>query len=195
MLRFLCIVAMFVFLTACNSAQNAGQFNATDVSNAGFGGAFNLTDHTGKARTLADFKGKVIVLFFGYSHCPDVCPTTMADLKQAMKLLGSRADEVQVLFVTLDPERDTQAVLAQYVPHFDQRFIGLFGTRTQTEQVTKDFKLYAAKVENTGKSGYTIDHSAGSYVFDKAGKLRLYVAFGTQPKEVASDIEKLLIRR
>lgn len=192
MLKFLCTVALFGFLTACNPAQNASQFNATDISNADFEGTLNLTDHTGKARTLADFKGKVIVLFFGYTHCPDVCPTTMADLKQTMKLLGGQADAVQVLFVTLDPERDTQGVLAQYVPHFDQRFIGLFGTKAQTEQVIKDFKLYAAKIENTGKNGYTIDHSAGTYLFDKAGKLRLYANYGQAPALLAADIQRLL---
>jgi len=116
----------------------------------------------------------------------------MTDLKQSMKLLGDNADEVQVLFVTLDPERDTQELLAQYVPGFDARFIGLYGTPEQTSAVTKEFKIFAAKVENAGKSGYTIDHSAGLYLYDKAGKIRLYVDYGTKPEALAADIKKLL---
>ncbi|NOT16406.1 MAG: SCO family protein [Methylotenera sp.] len=190
--RMFWILALVGLLAACNPTQQQNQFHATDISAVDFGQTLALTDHTGKPRTLADFKGKVIVLFFGYTHCPDVCPTTMADLKQTMKLLGNRADELQVLFATLDPERDKQDVLAQYVPNFDSRFIGLFGSKAQTEKVIKDFKLYAAKVESTGRGGYTIDHSAGTYIFDKTGKLRLYVDYGQKPDLLAADIQQLL---
>lgn len=179
-------------LVSCNSGGEASQFKATDISGTDFGQTLNLTDHTGKPRTLTDFKGKVVALFFGYTHCPDVCPTTMADLKQVMKVLGSRADELQVLFVTLDPERDTQTVLAQYVPDFDQRFIGLYGTKEETAMTVKDFKIFAAKVENKGKSSYTIDHSAGIYIFDKTGKIRLYVDYGAKPADIAADIKQIL---
>ena len=147
---------------------------------------------TGKPRTLEDFKGKVVVLFFGYTQCPDVCPTTMADLAQAMKLLGPKSDEVQVLFVTVDPERDTQQVLAEYVPSFDSRFLGLHGTPEQMAETAKNFKIFYTKVEDKGKSGYTIDHSAGVYVFDKQGHVRIYVKYGQKPAEIAHDLKTLL---
>lgn len=186
------ILLLLAVFSACNSANNNNQFLATDISGADFGNTLNLTDHTGKPRSLADFKGRVVALFFGYTHCPDVCPTTLSDMKQAMKLLGSKADELQVLFVTLDPERDTQEVLAQYVPVFDQRFIGLYGSNEEIAKTVKDFKIFAAKVENKGRSGYTIDHSAGMYLFDKTGKIRLYVDYGTKPEDIASDVKKLL---
>ena len=181
-----------VVLAACKQADQQNQFSATDITGADFAQNLNLTDHTGKPRALTDFKGKVVALFFGYTHCPDVCPTTMSDLKQAMKLLGSDADQVQVLFVTLDPGRDTQALLAQYVPGFDSRFIGLYGTQEQIDKATADFKIFASRVENSGRSGYTIDHSAGVYIYDKAGKIRLYVAYGEKPQVIAADIKKLL---
>ena len=143
-------------------------------------------------RTLADFKGKAVALFFGYTHCPDVCPTTMADLKQAMKLLGSRANELQVLFVTLDPERDTQEVLAKFVPSFDASFIGLRGSMDEVTTTAKAFKIFSSKVQSEGHSGYTIDHSAGLYVFDKAGKIRLYIDYSERPADIASDIKQIL---
>lgn len=183
---------MLSMLSACNFGNGDGKFLATDISGVDFGKALSLTDHTGKQRSLNDFQGKVVALFFGYTHCPDVCPTTMTDMKQTMKLLGNRADELQVLFVTLDPERDTEEALAQYVPAFDERFIGLYGSKAQIAQAVKDFKIFAAKVENKGRSGYTIDHSAGMYLFDKTGKIRLYVDYGTKPADIASDIQKLL---
>jgi len=195
LLMYVLIGLLSGMLIACKpsgSADNTAQFLATDISGADFAQTLNLIDHTGKPRTLADFKGKVVALFFGYTHCPDVCPTTMADMKQTMKLLGGRADELQVLFVTLDPERDTQEVLAQYVPAFDQRFIGLHGSKEQIATAVKDFKIFANKVDSEGRSGYTIDHSAGIYIFDKAGRIRLYVDYGTKPVAIASDVQKLL---
>ena len=192
MMRNLWLVVLVLMLSACQPSTQNNQFVATDITGADFAQTLNLTDHNGQQRTLADFNGKVVALFFGYTHCPDVCPTTMADLKQAMKLLGAKADEFQVLFVTLDPERDTQAVLAQYVPEFDARFIGLSGTKEEIATVAKDFKIFAAKVENSGKSGYTIDHSAGIYIFDKTGKIRLYIDYGAKPADIAADVTKLL---
>ena len=191
-MRYLWIVLLIGTLAACNSAAEQDKFSATDISGADFAQTLNLTDHNGKPRTLVDFKGKVIAVFFGYTHCPDVCPTTMADMKQVMKLLGSHADELQVLFVTLDPERDTKEVLAQFVPAFDKRFIGMYGTKAEIEKATADFKIFASKVENSGRSGYTIDHSAGVYLFDKSGKIKLYVAYGEKPAVIAADIKKLL---
>lgn len=188
----LCLVVVVSFLAACKPAAEASKFVATDITGADFEQTFSLTDHTGKPRTMADFKGKTVALFFGYTHCPDVCPTTMSDLKQTMKLLGSKADEVQVLFVTLDPERDTQEVLAKFVPSFDKRFIGLRGTNEQIAATAKSFKIFVSKVETKGERDYTIDHSAGMYVFDKTGKIRLYVDYGEGPADMANDIKQIM---
>lgn len=191
-MRQFILVFLLAVLTACQPSGAGKQLVATDITGADFGHDLNLTDHHGQPRSLAEFKGQAVVLFFGYTHCPDVCPTTMLDLKQTMKLLGPRADEVQVLFVTLDPERDTQEVLAQFVPSFDARFIGLRGDDSATKLVQANFKIYAKKVEVKGKSSYTLDHSAGMYVFDKTGKIRLYVDYGEKPADIASDILQVL---
>ena len=191
-MRYFLMLLFISVLTACKPAIEGNQFVATDITGADFAQALRLTDHTGKPRALTDFKGKAVVLFFGYTHCPDVCPTTMLDLKQTMKLLGPRADELQVLFVTLDPERDTQAVLAQFVPSFDKRFIGLRGNEQEISAVTATFKIYAKKVDVQGKGGYTVDHSAGMYVFDKVGKIRLYIDYGEKPSDIANDIKQIL---
>ena len=192
LLKAIGLLVLLSFLSACKPAVVGEKFVATDITGADFGQSFNLTDHTGKPRTMADFKGKAVVLFFGYTHCPDVCPTTMLDLKKTMKLLGPRSDEVQVLFVTLDPARDSQAVLAQFVPSFDSRFIGLRGDEPLTAATAATFKIYAKKVESQGKAGYTLDHSAGLYVFDKLGKIRLYVDYGQKPVDIANDIKQIL---
>ena len=191
-MRLVLLILLLPVLAGCGASNNGQKFNATDITGADFGNTLHLTDHTGKSRTLNDFKGKVVVLFFGYMHCPDVCPTTLHDMKKTMKLLGVHTNEAQVLFVTLDPERDTQPLLAQFVTAFDPSFIGLYGTKEQTATVLKDFKIFAAKVESKGRSGYTIDHSAGMYVFDKTGKIRLYVDYGTKPDLIAGDVQKLL---
>jgi len=167
-------------------------FQSTDLTGASFAKDFALTDHTGKPRTMADFKGKVVVMFFGYTQCPDVCPTTMAEMSEVMKQLGPQADQVQVLFVTVDPERDTQELLAQYVPAFDKRFIGLYGTQEQTAAVGKEFKVIYAKVPGSSKDNYTVDHSAASYVFDKQGKLRLLIRSGQPAAAAVHDIKLLL---
>jgi protein SCO1/2 len=191
-MRYLLMAILISFLAACKPATEANKFVATDITGADFAQNLSLTDHTGKPRTLMDFNGKAVALFFGYTHCPDVCPTTMVDMKHAMKLLGGRADELQVLFVTLDPERDTQEVLAQFVPSFDKRFIGLRGSAQETAAVATSFKVYAKKVDEQGKGGYTIDHSAGMYVFDKKGKIRLYIDYGEKPADIANDIKQIL---
>ena len=178
-------------LLACE-LKGESKLVATDITGADFAQSIDLTDHNGKRRTLDEFKGKAVALFFGYTHCPDVCPTTMTDMKQTMKLLGPRADEVQVLFVTLDPERDTQEILAKFVPSFDKRFLGLRGTPEEIDATAKTFKIFANKANTDGKSGYTIDHSAGLYVFDKKGKIRLYVDYGQKPADIANDIKTIL---
>jgi len=189
-MKKLLIFVFMLIISACSPAQTP--FKATDITGADFPQPLKLTDHTGKLRTMSDFNGKVVALFFGYTHCPDVCPTTMSDLKQTMKLLGDKADQVQVLFVTVDPERDTQEVLAKFVPYFDKRFIGLRGSLQETAETLGNFKIYFSKVEGQSKNDYTIDHSAGMYVFDKSGKIRLYMQYGQKPADIASDIKKLL---
>ena len=180
-----------LFLTACSPAGKPLELVGTDITGADFAQSFSLTDHTGKVRQLTDFKGKAVVLFFGYTHCPDVCPTTMLDMANALKLMGGQAEDVQVLFVTLDPERDTQEVLAKFVPSFDSRFLGLYGTPAQIAETAGNFKIFYAR-QDAGKNAYTIDHSAGTYVFDKQGKIRIYLKYGQKPAEIASDIRQLL---
>jgi protein SCO1 len=191
-MKKLYIFVFLLILAACSPASSPTPFIATDITGADFANTLALTDHTGKPRTMRDFKGKVVTLFFGYTHCPDVCPTTMVDMKQTMKLLGEKSSQVQVLFVTVDPERDTQAVLAKFVPYFDARFIGLRGDAQQTADTLKNFKVFYAKVPSKSKDDYAVDHSAGMYVFDKNGKIRLYINYGQKPAEIASDIAKLL---
>ena len=181
----------FVLLVAC-SPQKPAAFVATDITGADFPKGISLTDHNGKRRSMSDFKGKVVATFFGYTHCPDVCPTTMVDLKQAMQLLGDKSDQVQVLFVTLDPQRDTQAVLSKFVPSFDKRFIGLWGSLQETAETMAMYKIFYAKVKGKTETDYTIDHSAGMYIFDQSGNVRLYVSYGTKAADIASDIKKLL---
>ena len=191
MKKFL-LVLLACFLVACGHSQAPAKLYGADIGGADFVGDFELLDHHGAKRQMIDYQGKVVVLFFGYTHCPDVCPTAMADMAKMMKLLGSDANQVQVLFVTLDPERDNQQVLAKYVPSFDERFVGLYGNAQQTAEVAKRYKVFFEKKDVAGKSGYTIDHSAGAFVFDKAGKVRIYFRNGQKPNEMASDLKQLL---
>jgi len=185
------MVLMTLALLACSPKP---EFKNIDITGAsGFGSDFSLLDVDGKTRTLADFKGKVVVMFFGYTQCPDVCPTTLTEMQQAMVLLGPQADKVQVLFVTVDPARDTAAILKQYVPSFDPRFIGLRpADEAALEKVTKDFKIYYKKVPGLSPGSYTIDHTAGSYVFDPEGHLRLYIKHAQGPETLAHDLKELL---
>ena len=195
--KMLVLVSTMLVLVACDAKQGSSQqstsgFVGTDITGADFPKPLALTDHLGKKRTMQDFAGKVVVLFFGYTHCPDVCPGTMSELKNTMKLLGKKSDEVQVLFVTVDPQRDTQEILAQFVPSFDKRFIGLWGSLQETAETLGNFKIYYSKIAGKAENDYTIDHSSGMYVFDKAGKIRLYMGYGEKPANMASDISKLL---
>ncbi|NBQ48793.1 MAG: SCO family protein [Sphingobacteriia bacterium] len=167
-------------------------FNATDLTGSSIGVDFSLKDTSGKQRRLSDFKGKVAIVFFGYTQCPDVCPTTLSVLQETLKLLGKDADRVQVLFITLDPERDTAALLAQYVPSFHPSFLGLSGSATETEAVAKAFKVFYKKQDGTLPGRYSIDHSTGSYLYDPAGRLRLYLKYGDSPQRIAEDINQLL---
>jgi len=190
--RQLLLILTLCLLASCGDSQPSKSFVGTDITGADFSKSLALTDHNGTPRTLDDYKGKVVLMFFGFTHCPDVCPTTMLDLKNTMKLLGDKADEVQVLFVTVDPERDTQEVLAKFVPSFDSRFIGLRGDAEQTAETVKNFKIYYAKVPGKSENDYSIDHSAGMYAFDKKGKVRLYLGYGQKPEDIASDVQNLL---
>ena len=168
------------------------KFKNTDITGAGYGKALSLTDQSGKHRTLADFRGKVVLLFFGYTHCPDVCPTTLAELSQVMKMLGPAADRVQVLFVTVDPERDTPAVLSRYVTAFDPRFLGLYGDAAATRRAAKEFKVFYEKHDGPAPGEYSMDHSAGTYVIDPKGRLRLFVRNSKAAADLAHDIRTLL---
>lgn len=183
---------LFVAVFAGCSGAEKPSFKSTDITAADFGRDFKLTDHNGKPRTLKDFRGKVVVLFFGYTHCPDVCPTTMAELAQAMKKLGADAERVQVLFVTIDPERDTPALLAKYVPAFNPSFLGLTGDADTVMKTAKEFKVFFQKQPGSSPDKYTMDHSAGTFVFDPSGKLRLYVGYGQGAEVFAHDIRELL---
>ena len=187
--------ALTVSIAACDKLPGKQQreaFQNTDVTGVDYAKGFALTDHTGKPRTLADFKGKAVVVFFGYTQCPDVCPTTMAEMATVMQKLGPLADQVQVLFITLDPERDTQQLLASYVPAFDKRFIGLRGTPEQTAKTAKEFKVFYSKVPGTDPGSYTIDHTAASYVLDRDAKVRLFVRYGSGAPALAADLKALL---
>jgi len=190
-LRNCCIAALLIALTACSPKP---EFKNIDITgSAAFGKDFNLLDSDGKVRTLADFKGKVVLMFFGYTQCPDICPTTLTEMQQVMTLLGPQSDKVQVLFVTVDPERDTAAILKQYVPAFDPRFLGLRpADDAALEKVAKDFKIYYKKVPGTSPGSYTMDHTAGSYAFDPEGRLRLYIKHAQGPEALAHDLKELL---
>ena len=168
------------------------KFQSSDITGSSFGRDFSLRDANGAMRSLADFRGKAVVIFFGYTQCPDVCPTTLAALAEAMKRLGPDADRVQVLFVTIDPERDTPALLSQYVPAFDPRFLGLYGDADATARTAKEFKILYQKAPGATPASYTMDHSAGTYVFDPQGRLRLYVSNGQGADVFAHDLAQLL---
>jgi len=192
MRRFLAVLLAAAFLGGC-SASKAPQFHATDITGADYGKDFSLTDQTGKQRTLADFRGKLVTLFFGYTQCPDVCPTALTTMVHVKKLLGADADKLQVLFVTVDPERDTQQLLSEYVPAFDPSFIGLRTDPERTPAVLKEFHVFAQKQGDVKSGTYSVDHSAGTYVYDPQGRLRLYVRSGEKPQTIAEDV-KLLLR-
>lgn len=167
-------------------------FHGIDVTGAPIGGEMRLTDQSGRLRTLADFQGKVVVVAFGYTQCPDVCPTTLADLAAAMKQLGADAANVQVLFVTVDPKRDTPELLRQYAGAFDPRFVALRGDAASTAKVAKEFHVYAAERPGKTPETYTVDHSSQMFVLDRGGRTRLLIAYGTKPEDIASDIRILL---
>ena len=186
-------VALIHLTTGCNPAP--GTFHTTEVKDAQYGRMATLdalTDHRGRRLASTDFSGKAVVVFFGYTQCPDICPTALTTMKETLRLLGTEADRVQVLFVTVDPERDTQEVLAGYVPWFDPRILGLRTDMATTLELAKEFRVYFRKVEGGSAIGYSIDHTAVSYAFDPQGRLRLLIRDGTAPAHIAEDLQKLL---
>lgn len=183
-------VAATGLLSACTESKP--QFKSIDLTGADYAKDFKLTDANGQVRTLKDFGGKLVVLFFGYTQCPDVCPTTMAELAEAKRILGKDGDKVQGVFVTVDPERDTPQVLKAYMGNFDPTFVALRPTPAEVEIVTKDYKVFYKKVAGKTATNYTMDHSAASYVYDTQGRLRLYTRYGSGPQALASDLQLLL---
>ncbi|OHC67866.1 MAG: photosynthetic protein synthase I [Rhodocyclales bacterium GWA2_65_20] len=185
-------VLLLAFAMLLASCAEPAKFNATDISGVDWGKDFALADGSGQLRHIADFKGKAVVLFFGYTQCPDVCPTTLSAMRDALKLMGPDAARVQVLFATLDPTRDTPQLLAQYVPWFDPSFVGLWGDEQTIAAVAKDFKVFYAKQPGKEPGSYSIDHSAASYAFDPQGQLRLTIRHGEAPERIAADLKLLL---
>jgi protein SCO1/2 len=188
--RFLFLALAVLFLTACS--PDKPQFNAIDITGADYAKGFTLTDHNGQSRNLSDFKGKVVVLFFGYTQCPDVCPTSMAELSEVKRILGADGDKLQGVFITVDPARDTAELLKAYMTNFDPTFVAFIPTPEQLAVVAKDYKIYYKRVEGKTPTSYTMDHSAGSYVYDTQGRLRLYSRYGVGPMVLAQDIQTLL---
>ena len=189
-LRFWSIITCSLALLAAGCDSGAPKFKSTDITGVDYGKALELADTAGRVRHLEDFRGKAVVVFFGFTHCPDVCPTTLADIAAAMKTLGADAERVQALFITVDPERDTAADLDKYVKAFDPRFIALRGDAAATQRVAKDFKIYYEK-RKQGDT-YTVDHSSQSYVIDPKGRLRLLVRPDRLASDLAPDLRTLL---
>jgi protein SCO1/2 len=190
-IRFAAVTLVAALLLA-GCAPDGPSFRSTDVTGASFGRELALTGHDGKPRTLADFRGKLVVVFFGYTQCPDVCPTALGTLAEAKRRLGADGDKVQGVFVTVDPERDTPELLRNYVPAFDPTFLGLYGDAAATEKAAKEFKVIYRKVPGSAPETYTMDHSAGMYVFDRQGHLRLFVGHGAGADALAHDLGELL---
>jgi protein SCO1 len=191
----LAVTTTSALLTACDAftaKKPAIKFNAIDVSGASFGKDFRLTDHLGNARSLADYRGQLVVLFFGFTQCPDICPSTMLAMKDVRDKLGAKGEQMKVLFASVDPERDTQALLAQYIPAFHPSFVGLRGDTAQTQQVIKDFKLIVEKVPGPTPTSYQVNHTTFAYVFDRQGNLRLMVDPTLATDKIAVDFRQLL---
>lgn len=184
-------MSLLMALSAGCGRSERPAFELTDITGAEFGREVRLTDHNGTPRTLADFKGKVIVVFFGYTHCPDVCPVTLGELAIVARELGKDAERMQVLFITVDPERDTPAILSKYVPAFNPTFLGLYGDADATLRTAKEFKVFFQKQAASG-GGYSVDHSAGTYIYDKEGRLRLFASYGQGAPKMLHDIRLLL---
>nr|HET7860445.1 SCO family protein [Caldimonas sp.] len=188
-------IGALAVLGGCDRVAGVGSkptFHFTDITGAEFARKLELPDADGKPRSLADWRGKVVVVFFGYTQCPDVCPTTMAELAQIRTQLGADGDRLQTVFVTIDPERDTPEILKAYLANFGPNVVGLRGDAEQTKAAAKEFKVFYAKVPGKTPGSYTMDHSAASFVFDPAGRVRLFVPYGADTKLLAGDLKQLL---
>jgi protein SCO1/2 len=195
--RFVLLAATLVLaLSGCDKlglgAPPAPQFRGADITGADYAKTLALPDVNGQPRTLGDFKGKVTVVFFGYTQCPDVCPTTMAELAQVKKALGADGDKLQAVFVTIDPERDTPEILKSYMASFDPSFVALRGTVEQTKATAKEFKVYFEKVPGKTEGSYTMDHSAGAFVLDAKGNVRLFERYGAGAEGLTADVKALI---
>ena len=186
----LALIASLSGLSACSDPRPA--FKGVDITGADYAKELNLPDQNGQVRKLKDFSGKLVVVFFGYTQCPDVCPTTMQELAEVKRLLGPDGDKLQAVFVTVDPERDTAELLKAYVENFDASFVALRPTQEQLPAIAKEFKIYFKRVEGKTPTSYTMDHSAGSYIFDTQGRVRLFSRYGTGPQALADDFKLLL---
>lgn len=184
------LTATGLLIAGCS--EPAASFTGIDITGADYATGFSLTDHNGQPRTLADFKGKLVVLFFGFTQCPDVCPTTMSELAEARRLLGADGERLQGLFVSIDPERDTPEIMKQYMASFDPSFLALYAAPDQLPELAKSYKMYYKKVDGPTPTSYTMDHSAGSYVYDTQGRIRLYHRYGSGAPALAGDLKKLL---
>ena len=189
MKKNLLITIVILFIVAC-SETNKPNFNGSDITQANLDSTFNLVDHNGNNRSINDFSEKVVAIFFGFTHCPDICPTSMLELKEIKAELGKNKNELQVLFITVDPARDTVKVLNEYIPSFDKTFIGLTGKEDEIKKVANQYKVFFQKVIDG--SNYTVDHSSGIYLLDKNGKIRIRHPYGSDPSLIAEDILKLI---
>lgn len=190
MQRIFFFLILAFLLSGCSPDDT--KFHNTNITGANYAKDFSLRDAGGTRRSLQDYCGKLVTIFFGYIRCPDVCPTSLMTMSEVMQQLGPDADKVQVIFVTIDPERDTSELLAEYVPAFDSRFVGLYGDRAETAATAKEFRIIYRKNGNVEGDNYTVDHSAGTYVFDTEGKVRLYIRHGESADNIAADLRKLL---
>lgn len=184
------ILGAALALAACSETKPA--FSGIDITGADYATGFSLTDHNGQPRTLADFKGKAVVVFFGFTQCPDVCPTSMTELAEAKRLLGTDGEKLQGLFVSIDPERDTPEIMKAYMANFDPTFLALYAAPNALPDLAKSYRIYYKKVEGKTPTSYSMDHSAGSYVYDPKGRIRLYHRYGSGAQALASDLKLLL---
>jgi protein SCO1 len=187
-----CLLAGAAALTLSACGETKPPFTGIDITGADYATGFALTDHNGQSRTLADFKGKVVVIFFGFTQCPDVCPTSLSEMAQAKQLLGADGERMQGLFISVDPERDTPEIMKAYMAAFDPSFLALYAKADELPALAKSFKIYYKKAPGSTPENYTMDHSAGSYVYDPQGRVRLYNRYGTGAQALADDLKKLL---
>lgn len=172
--------------------QPSREFKSVDITGADYARDFSLPDHTGRLRSLHEFRGRVVAVFFGFTQCPDVCPTTLTDMTRVKQLMGDDGEKLQVVFITVDPHRDTPAVLQAYMRNFDPQYLALVPTEQQLPEVAKEFKIYYKKIDGKTPSAYVMEHSALTFIFDTKGRVRLYARYGLEPEALASDVRKLL---